>query len=51
MEASNRACVKPVSGIPVSYIEVMYIRHNILSTISNSLCLTSSLCSTTERGI
>jgi hypothetical protein len=44
MEASDRLGENAVSGIPLSYIRVMYIRHNILSTNLNSLCSMALLC-------
>jgi len=33
----------PVSPIPVSYIRVKYIQHNIFEPITTSLCLTRSI--------
>ena len=45
MMNGDRDCENAVYGIPLSYIRVEYIRHNILNQYTKSLCLTYSLCS------
>jgi hypothetical protein len=50
MKQDNRAVSNAVSPIPVSYIEVMYIRLHNYGPYSSSLCSRTSLCSNRENG-